>query len=110
MAKVDLLLTSGLTASDGSIITSGATLKFDAEFLAGTTDIRIIPKMYRNRELFESGFTNILISENIIPNDFILTFTDEEYYSLTPYDLYQKVGEYLNELLEADYFNLKLIE
>lgn len=110
MAKVDLILISGLTASDGSLIASGATLKFDAEFLAGNTNIRVIPKLYRNRELFESGFTNIWVSEQIIPNDFILQLPEEEYYQLTPYQLYQKVGDYLNNLLDGEYFELIVIE
>ena len=58
MAKIDLMLTSGLTATDGSMIASGATLKFNSEFYAGTTDINIKLKLYRNRELFESCYTN----------------------------------------------------
>ena len=72
MAKVDLITISAITASDGSVIASGATMKFDSEFLAGSTNINIMPKLYRNRELFESGYTHIHISEEIIPYNFIL--------------------------------------
>ena len=110
MAKVDLILTSGLTAGDGSIVASGATLKFNSEFEAGNTMINVFPRLYRNRELFESGYTNIFMSEQIIPPEMRLELTTEEYYVLTPLDLYTKVGEYLNTLLGAEYFELKIIE
>lgn len=110
MAKVDLLLVSGITASDGSIVASGATLKFDAEFLAGSTNIRIMPKLYRSRELFESGYTNIQLSEELIPNDFILELSEEEYYQLTPLELYEKVGFKLNFMLVGEYFKIKITE
>jgi len=56
MAKVDLITISGLTASDGSFIASGATLKFDSNFFAASTHIKISPKLYRSRELFENGY------------------------------------------------------
>jgi hypothetical protein len=110
MAKVDLLLVTGLTASDGSVVASGATLKFDSEFLASSTRVRIVPKLYRNRELFESGYTHINISEQIIPYDFTLEFMEEDFYSLTPLVLYQEVGNWLNNFLGGDYFELNIIE
>lgn len=110
MAKIDLITTSGLTAGDGSIVASGATLKFDAEFLAGSTTIRVMPKLYRNRELFESGYTNIFISEKIIPYDFRLEIPEKDYYELTPYQLYIEVGSYLNNLLGGEYFKLNIIQ
>ena len=87
MAKIDLMLTSGLTASDGSIVASGATLKFNTEFVASTTNVRITPKLYRNSELFEIGFTHIWMSEQTIPNSFVLEIPEEEFYELTPYQL-----------------------
>lgn len=109
MAKVDLLLLSGLTASDGSIVASGATLKFDSEFRAGSTAIQVQPKLYRNRELFESGYTNTVMPETLIPYNFILTLSEEEYYVLTPLDLYEKVGEWLNAFMGGNYFQLEII-
>ena len=110
MAKVDLLLISGLTARDGSIVASGATLKFDSEFVASTTDVRITPKLYRNRELFESGYTHIWMSEQVIPNSFVLSFSEEEFYSLTPLQLYQEVGNWLNNYMGGTYFELQVID
>ena len=106
MAKVDLLLVSGLTASDGSIVESGATLKFDSEFVASVTDVRITPKLYRNRELFESGYTHIWVSEETLPNSFVLEFPEEEFYVLTPLLLYEAVGDWLNNFLGGTYFEL----
>lgn len=109
MAKVDLLLVSGLTASDGSMVATGATLKFDSEFVASSTQVRIIPKLYRNRELFESGFTYTWMSEEVIPNSFVLDFPEEEFYVLTPLILYEEVGEWLNTFLGGTYFELEMI-
>lgn len=107
MAKIDLMLMSGLTASDGSVIASGATLKFDSEFRAAYTNVIVRPKLYRNRELFENGFDNVNCPE--IPFDFVLEMPEEEFYQITPYQLYQKVGEYLNNLLGDEFFELKII-
>ena len=108
MAKVDLLLVSGLTASDGSMVASGGTLKFDSEFVASSTQVRITPKLYRNRELFESGFTHTWMSEQVIPNSFVLEFPEEEFYVLTPLILYEEVGEWLNTFLGGTYFVLEI--
>ena len=109
MAKIDLLLITGLTASDGSIVESGATLKFDSEFVASVTDVRITPKLYRNRELFENGLTHTWMSEQVIPNSFVLEFTEEEFYTITPLILYEKVGEWLNTFMGGTYFELEII-
>lgn len=112
MAKVDLLLTSesGITASDGSIVTNGAILKFDAELEASSTKIKIFPKLYRNRKALENGYQNIILPESIIPYEFTINFTADRYYSLTLYDLYKKVGDYMNKLLGGDYFELITIK
>jgi hypothetical protein len=110
MAKVDLLLVTGLTAGDGSIVASGATLKFNSEFVAGVTDVRVTPKLYRNRELFESGYTHIVMSEQIIPDSLTISFSEEDFYGLTPLILYQRVGNLLNLILDGTYFELKIID
>ena len=107
MAKIDIITLTGLTASDGSIIASGATVKFDSEFMAASTDIRIILQIYRNRELFELGFSSTQIPEETLPYDFILNIPEEEYYVLTPAILYQEVCEYLNTLI-PNAFEIKI--
>lgn len=109
MAKIDIITKSGMTASDGTTIASGATVKFSSLFMAASTDIKVTPMMYRNRELFEAGFSNIQISEDIMPIDFIINVPEEEYYVLTPAVLYQKVCEYLNTITEGMY-EIKIIE
>ena len=108
MAKIDIITLSGITASDGSEIASGATVKFDSEFYAASTDIKITPLVYRNRELFEMGYGSIRIPEETLPYDFILTIPEEEYYVLTPAILYQEVCDYLNTL-HPDCFEVKII-
>jgi hypothetical protein len=107
MAKIDLITLSGLTAIDGGIIASGATVKFDSEFIAGSTDIIIKPKIFRSRELFESGFREIKSLE--MPNDFRITLVESDYYTLTPAILYEKVRDYLNQLLGGDMFEINVI-
>jgi len=95
MAKIDLQLQVELSADDGSVIASGATVKFSSEFYPRSTDIIVRPEIYRNRELFESGYTAIACSE--IPHEIIISVPDEdEFYQLTPYQLYAKVRDYLN--------------
>ena len=78
--KINIITLTGLTASDGSVIASGATMKFDSEFLAASTNIKITPRLYRNKELFETGYDSIQIPEELIPYDFILQVSDEEFY------------------------------
>ena len=109
MAKVDLITKSGITASDGSVVESGATLKFDSNFFAASTLIKITPKLYRNRELFESGYREIFISEQVLPVDFVITLSEEAYYQLTPLQLYEEVKIFLNNLFGREMFEIKII-
>ena len=107
MVKIDILTLTGLTATDGSIISSGATIKFASEFQVATTDIIIRPKVYRNRELFDMGYGSV--ETNDLPFDFIIQIPEEEYYVLTPTILYQKVCDYLNGLFGGDVFEVQII-
>ncbi len=109
MVKIDLITLSGITAGDGSVIASGATVKFSSEFQAASTDIMIKPMVYRNRELFDAGYDAIPIPEKIIPYDFVLTIPEEEFYVLTPAILYQEVCDYLNNLFGFKMFEIKII-
>jgi len=99
MAKIDIITLSGLTAGDGSILASGATVKFDSEFTAASTDIRITLRVYRNREVFENGFDNVPISKETLPNDYVMNVPEEEFYVLTPTILYEIVCVHLNQLI-----------
>ena len=109
MIKIDLITLSGITAMDGSLIASGATVKFGSEFQPASTKIRIIPMVYRNREMFEAGYSAIQISEIIIPYDFIIDVPEEEFYTLTPQMLYKKVCDWLNDFFGAMMFKLEMI-
>jgi len=110
MAKVDLITISGLTASDGSFIASGATLKFDSNFFAASTHIKISPKLYRSRELFENGYREISMSEQVLPVDFLITLPEVQYYQLTPLQLYEEVKTYLNNLFGVEMFRVLITE
>lgn len=110
MKIIDLITTSGLTASDGSIVASGATLKFDTEFMAASTMVRIQPRLYRNRELFDLGYEAIKMSEDVIPAAINLSFGLEDFYVLTPLKLYEEVGLSLNAFLGQDIFELSITE
>ena len=108
MAKIDIITLSGITASDGSIVASGATVKFDSEFYAASTDIRIMLRIYRNRELFDLGYSAVQVSEETLPYDFMLSIPEEEFYVITPTILYQEVRDYLNRLI-PDMFEVQII-
>lgn len=107
MAKIDILTLTGFTATDGSFIASGATIKFTSEFQVANTDIIIRPKVFRNRELFDMGYSNVETNEII--DEFVLTIPEEEYYVLTPAILYQEVCEYLNSIAGVEKFKIKII-
>jgi len=107
MAKIDIITLTGFTAVDGSIIASGATVKFNSEFNARSTDIMIRPKVYRNRELFDLGYDEVRTNE--ILSEFVLHVPEAEFYTLTPTLLYQEVCDYLNTWFGADVFEVKII-
>lgn len=105
--KIDIISLTGLTANDGSIVASGATIKFETIFRTGTSNVQFILKIYRNRELFESGYANIEVVE--IPNDFNIDLPDEIYYTITPLQIYETVRDFLNTHLGGDYFEIQII-
>ena len=107
MAKIDIITLTGLTAIDGSLIASGATIKFETLFFIGTTDIEIRPRVFRSRELFENGFQWVKAIE--LPTDFRMSVPEEEYYTLTPQAIYEKVKDYLNNLFGVDVFEINII-
>ena len=107
MAKIDLITLSGLTAIDGSVIASGAIVKFETLFFIGTTTIEIRPRVFRTRELFESGFDYVKTIE--LPTDFKLIVPEAEYYAITPEKVYEKVRDYLNNLFGDEAFKINII-
>ena len=107
MAKIDIITLTGFTATDGSIIASGATVKFGSEFMVGNTTIRVKPVVFRNRELFEAGYKNV--ETNDILQEFFLNLPEEEYYVLTPQIMYNHVCDYLNTWIGVDVFEVKII-
>jgi len=108
MAKIDLITLTGFTATDGSIIESGATVKFDSEFYAHRNDVMVRPKVYRNRVLFEAGFEHVWVVE--IPREFLVQLTEEDLYTLTPAVLYEKVRDLLNGLFGETYFEINVVD
>jgi len=106
MAKIDIITLTGFTATDGSVIASGATVKFSSEFIVGNTVIKIKPVVFRNRELFELGYRNVQTDE--ILQEFYLNLSEEEYYVLTPSILYQHVCDYLNNWIGDNLFEVQI--
>ena len=107
MAKIDIITLTGLTATDGSLIASGATVKFSSEFGIGTTAIMVRPKVFRTRELFEAGYASINTSE--IPKEILINLPEEEYYVLTPAALYEIVKDELNVMAGEIIFEVVVI-
>lgn len=106
MAKIDIITLSGFTGSDGSVVASGATVKFSSEFMIGNTDIIVRPKLWRSRELFEDGFDSIQTLE--LPEELYLQVPEEEYYNLTPTLLYEYVKDELNSELGEIVFEVEI--
>jgi hypothetical protein len=107
MTKIDILTLTGFTANDGSIIASGATIKFNSEFYIRSTNITIRPRVYRSRELFDLGFDDVVAKE--ILREFILVIPEEEFYSITPTILYGMVCDYLNTYYGATVFEVVIV-
>ena len=110
MAKIDIITLTGLTASDGSMIASGATVKFNSEFQIGSTAVLVRPAVYRSRELFEEGYSAIETELTSNPNnEFEIHYEETEFYVLTPQQLYDDVCEYLNESFGMEAFEVVII-
>jgi len=107
MAKIDLITLTGFTASDGSLIESGATVKFSSEFSVRSTNIMIRPQVFRSRELFDLGFSELKVLE--IPNELIIRLNETDFYTLTPAILYEKVRDYLNTYYGATIFEVVIV-
>jgi len=104
MAKIDIITLTGFTASDGSALLSGATVKFSSEFQIGNTSIIVRPKAWRSRELFEAGYASVPTRE--IPKELVLTVPEDEYYVLTPAALYEYVKDELNSEMGDVFFDV----
>ena len=107
MSKIDIISLTGLTAVDGSVVTSGATIKFGSVFYSGSNQVKITPLVYRSRELFEMGYSSVRVST--IPYEFNLNIPNEEFYVMTPQILYEKVKNELNDLLGGECFDVQII-
>lgn len=107
MTNIDIITLSAFPSSDGGILTTGATVKFDSEFLAASTDIKITLRFYRNREVFEGGYDSVPMPQTLFPYDFNISVTKEEFYVITPTILYQLVCDYLNTLV-PDTFEVQI--
>ena len=94
---------SGLTSSDGDMVTEGI-LKFESKFAIGVTRVLITPKFYRSRPKFELGYKDVEMLN--YPKEFYLNFTADEFYQITPGILFTKVCEYLNEILHVVAFEI----
>ena len=106
MAKIDIITLTGLTGTDGSVIASGATIKFSSEFMTRNTQIIVRPQVWRNRTLFESGYDSIKARE--IPEEMVLEVLEEDYYVLTPTLLYEMVKDELNASYGANVFDVHI--
>jgi len=105
---VDIITLSGITASDGTTIEAGAVVKFDSEFYAGSSDIRVRPRIFRSREFFENGFDSVGTNKKI--GEFKIQLSNDDYYTLTPLNLYHHVANTLNEIFDGQIFEVSVTE
>jgi len=105
MGKIDLQSLLDVESGDGSIISSGAIVKFDSQFHIGSLEIITIPKMYRSRELFESGYTDVHCLA-LPPSINIEISSEDEFNQLTVLGLNERLRDYLNAIFEGLYFEV----
>jgi hypothetical protein len=98
MTNIDIITLTGLTAVDGSILDTGAIIKFETEFPIGFAGFHARIKAYRNRAIFEAGYDGIYLHGI---KDELIEDMGVEFFNLTPTLLYTKVAEYINNHYEA---------
>lgn len=106
MNEVYLITLSGLTASDGSLIESGAIVKISTMFELNQ-NIRVYLKIYRNLEIFKNGYSPIQVNGNILPDNIYFTDLINDYYSLTIEQLYTIVCNWLNDFYKSEMFKIE---
>lgn len=109
MAQIKLITVTGLTASDGSYIASGATIKFQTNIEIDGT-VRIYPKIYRDDIAYVSGYTSIYMRPDDFPDDVILIILDDNgLYNFTSQQLYTKAKNTLNTILGSIVVDIETI-
>ena len=94
---VDIETTVNLNAKDGTDVDAGAIVKFESKFPIGVNSVEIERVVYRSRVLFDAGKRDVEV-ENFDRYQTIY-LTDNDFVSLTPYALNEKVAEELNNEL-----------
>lgn len=103
MAKISLRTITGMTASDGSEILSGATVKFDT-ILHPNGIVEILPRIYRSETAFASGYTFILMRDEDFPSTLVIANLNPDLmYTVTMTQLYNAARNYLNDFLGGTY-------
>lgn len=106
MIKIDIVSLTGLTAVDGSVVAEGAIVRFETTFFNGVSEAKIKIQVFRNRELFESGYENVRVLE--LPYEFNLKIPDDIYYTMTPEILYGLIKDELNNIIGGECFEVSI--
>ena len=106
--KIDLITLSGMTATDGSYVASGATVKIKFETSMENTQIVFHLRIYRSSEFYESGYTGIRVMD--LPEFIILEPSIGEFYELTMLKIYEMMRDELNAHYEKYYFEIEITE
>lgn len=103
MASISLRTITGMTASDGSEILSGATIKFQT-ILHPDGMVEINPRIYRSEEAFASGYSFILMRDEEFPSNLnIANLNPDSMYSVTMTQLYNAARNNINGFLGGNY-------
>ena len=89
---MDIFTVTGLTLTDGSILDSGAILKFSTEFPIGVDGYRFEIQPYRSREIFEAGYKPVEIMDFMTTGEiFVPNMSD-----INMIGLYHTVNNFIN--------------
>lgn len=107
MTNIDIVTLTGLTATDGSVISAGAIIKFETEFPLRYSGYVAKMWVFRNKAIYDAGYDGVLIHG--IEQEFIEDL-GAEFFDLTPTMLYTKVAEHVNNHFNATVCEVQITE
>lgn len=98
---MSLTINRVLTTKDGGTVSGGSYVEFEAIFPAGVFEYNISMKIWRNLDAKNQNFRPLNGVIEIPDLNYSSELTLEDYNSLTPFVMHQRVKNYLENLLGA---------